>query len=115
MEISQVFYHLFKGRYISFGLQPAVGRKVFLLSLFDRQVGKALRQYLKTGLANPVHFLRKVYIQSLILQQPIEFIDGERNRCDPCINPMMYKGKAINPCQLDEYRLFGDILNVIRS
>ena len=114
MELSQVFYHLFKGRYISFSLQPAVGKKVFLLSVFDRQVRKAFRSFLQTVVTDPVHLFRKVYLQSLILQQPVEFIHGERNRCDPCINPMLYGEKAINPCQLDEYRLFGGVLNMVK-
>lgn len=115
MELSQVFYRLFYGRYISFSLQPAAGRKVFLLSLFDKQVGKAFARYLKTTLADPFNVFRKVYIQSLILQQPIEFIKGERNKCDPCVNPMLYRNMAINPCQLDEYRIFGDILNIVST
>jgi organic radical activating enzyme len=114
MELSQVFSHLFRGKYISFGLQPAVGKKVFLLSLFDRQVGKAFSKFLKVCISSPRYLLRKVYIQSLILQQPIEFIGGKRNNCDPCINPLMYRDKAINPCQLDEYRTFGGILNSIK-
>ena len=115
MELSQVFSHIFRGKYLSFGLQTAVGKKVFLLSLFDRQVRKAFSKYCKTCISNPQYFFRKIYIQSLILQQPIEFIDGKRNNCDPCINPMLHQDKLINPCQLDEYRTFGGILNTIAT
>ena len=115
MELSQVFYRLFYGRYISFSLQPAVGKKVFLLSLFDKQVRQALSRFLKSALTDPFALFRKTYIQSLILQQPIEFIRGERNKCDPCVNPMLYQNTAINPCQLDEYRIFGEILNIVSS
>lgn len=115
MELSQVFSHLFRGKYMSFGLQANVGKKVFLLSLFDRQVGKAFSKFLKTCFVNPGYLFKKVYIQSLILQQPIEFIDGQRNNCDPCINPLIHQSKLINPCQLDEYRTFGGILSTIKS
>lgn len=115
MELSQIFSHMFTGKYISFGLNPIVGKKVFLLSIFDKQVGKALSRYLKVCVSRPAHLFKKIYIQSLILQQPIEFINGKRNNCDPCINPLVYKDRAINPCQLDEFRTFGNILQTIRT
>jgi hypothetical protein len=34
-------------------------------------------------------------------------MDGFKNLCDGCINMMIYKGKLINSCRLDEFRLFG--------
>ncbi len=114
MELSQVFHRIFKGRYLSFNLKPAIGKKIFLLSVLDKHVGKAFIKYLKACLKDPRYLFRKVYIQSLILQQPVEFIDGERNSCEPCINPMMFQDQVINPCQLDEYRVFGGVLTSIK-
>lgn len=110
VELSQVFNHLFRGKYLSYMSNPVIGKKVFLLSIFDKQVRKASAQFFRNGIRNPLLLFSKVYIQSLILQQPIEFINGEKNVCDHCINPMLYKGKLINPCQLDEFRLYGGML-----
>jgi organic radical activating enzyme len=110
VEMSQVFNHLFRGKYLSYLANPKIGQKVFLLSMFDKQVRKACVQFFRYGIKNPLDLFRKVYIQSLILQQPIEFMNGEKNVCDHCINPMIYKGRLINPCQLDEFRLYGGML-----
>ena len=57
-------------------------------------------------LRNPFRLFEKIYIQSFLLQQPIEFVGCDKNICDSCINPMIYKEKIINPCQLDEYRKY---------
>jgi hypothetical protein len=34
-------------------------------------------------------------------------LDGQVNLCDSCLNMMVYRGKLINSCRLDEYRVFG--------
>jgi hypothetical protein len=39
-------------------------------------------------------------------------IKGENNLCDCCVNPMIYQDKLINPCQLDEYRMFGGLITL---
>jgi len=115
MELSQVFYHLLNGKYLSYADNPAIGKKIFFLSIFDRQVWLAFFNFLKVLLKNPPALFQKTYIQSLILQQPIEFVEGEKNACDHCINPMVYGNKLINPCQLDEYRLFGEPVAAIKQ
>ena len=115
MELSQVFYHLINGKYLSYADNPAIGKKIFFLSLFDRQVRLAFFNFFKIFLKDPSALFQKTYIQSLILQQPIEFVKGEKNACDHCINPMVFGNKLINPCQLDEYRLFGEPVVAIKQ
>lgn len=108
MELTQAFYHLFTGRYFSFLTDPVIGRKVFLLSVLDNQMRKTSGRYLKQILRRPGLLFEKVYLQSMILQQPIEFIGGEKNVCEHCVNPMIYNGLVINPCELDEHRVYGN-------
>ena len=84
------------------------------LKIIKKEIIDCHIKYLKICLKAPQYFLRKVYVQSLVLQQPAEFINGERNSCEPCINPMMFKNQIINPCQLDEYRVFGGVLTSIK-
>jgi len=108
MELTQAFCHMFRGRYFSFIPDPAIGKKVFLLSLFDKQMRKTFRKYLRHLLKSPLEVFRKVYLQSMIIQQPIEFIGDEKNVCEHCVNPMVFNGLVINPCELDEYRVYGD-------
>lgn len=105
-ELSQIFYHFFKGRYLSFLSNPMIGKKVFLLSIVDKHMRKALSGFMIALLRNPFRLFEKIYIQSFLLQQPIEFVGCDKNICDSCINPMIYKEKIINPCQLDEYRKY---------
>jgi uncharacterized Fe-S cluster-containing radical SAM superfamily protein len=115
MELSQVFYHISHGTYFSFAEDPTIGKKIFALALFDRQVRSAFLNFLGMLAKDPSALFRKIYLQSMILQQPIEFMNGEKNACDHCINPMVFGDKLINPCQLDEYRIFGEPVIAIKK
>ena len=108
VELVQAFYHFFKGRYCAFLRNPKAGKKVFLLSPFDKQIKRAFFNFVKASLRNPVRLFDKIYSQSIHLQQPNEIVEGKPNLCDGCANMMVYKGKLINSCRLDEYRMFGD-------
>jgi organic radical activating enzyme len=110
MELTQAFSHLFYGKYYSFASNPAIGKKVFLLSIFDKQMRKTFLRFLKLLLKKPQSLFYKIYLQSLIIQQPIDFMEGEKNTCDHCVNPMVFKDILINPCELDEFRVYGDLI-----
>jgi organic radical activating enzyme len=107
MELAQFSYHLIKGKYNASLKKPKIGKKLFFLSIFDVEVRKAFAHFLKTCVKNPVRILDKIYLQCINLQQPNESIGEEKNLCDGCVNLMAYKGKLINSCALDEYRMFG--------
>lgn len=107
IELVQVFYHLLKGRYCAFLKKPNAGIKIFFLSLFDRELKKSFTHFLKAFAKNPIRIFDKIYTQSIHLQQPNEIFEGNVNLCDGCANTMIYKGKLINSCRLDEYRLYG--------
>jgi MoaA/NifB/PqqE/SkfB family radical SAM enzyme len=115
IEIAQVFYHLLHGRYFAFLKSPKIGMKVFLLSPVDRQIRKSFGHFLRELLKNPARLLERVYVQSIHFQQPNEFLNGRPNLCDDCVNMMVYKGKLINSCQLDEYRTFGVPITVMET
>ena len=114
MEMAQMFYHFFNGRYFAFLENPRPGKKLFFMSLFDPEVKKIFGNYLKASLRNPIRLFDKIYSQSIHLQQPIEILDGMVNLCDDCVNMMVYEGRLINSCRLDEYRMFGGPINVIK-
>jgi len=115
MEMAQMFYHLFNGKYFAFLENPRPGKKLFFLSIFDNEVKKIFINYLKASLRNPLRLFDKVYSQSIHLQQPIEILDGMVNLCDDCVNMMVYNDRLINSCRLDEYRMFGGPINVIKQ
>jgi hypothetical protein len=115
IELVQVFYHLFKGRYLSFLRNPVVGKRLFALALLDRPLRRALTSFLQTSRHKPLDLFSRIYSQSVHLHQPNELLDGKINLCDSCLNMMVYKGRLINSCRLDEYRLFGGAIVPTRS
>ena len=114
-ELAQSFYHLIKGRYNASLKSPKIGKKVFLLSVLDREVRQAFGNFFKTCVKNPLRIFDKIYVQCINLQQPNETINGEKNLCDGCMNLMAYNGKMIHSCALDEYRMFGGPIQQVAS
>lgn len=115
IEFAQVFHHLFFGKYFTFMGRPDIGRKVFLVSCFDKNVRKASFNFLKICLRNPLRFFDRIYMQSIHIQQPNEILDGKINLCDDCVNMSIYDGHLINPCQMDEYRMYGGPIVVMEN
>ncbi len=115
LELVQSVYHLFKGRYCAFLHSQKTGRKVFALSLFDPVLRKALRKFLGSVGRNPIRFFESIYVQTLHLQQPYEILDGAVNLCEDCANKMVYEGRLISSCRLDEYRLLGGLLTPVHQ
>jgi hypothetical protein len=113
VEIVQNVYHLLKGRYCAFAENARVGKKLFLLSLIDRDVRRAFFRFARSVFQKPHSLTEKIYIQSISLQQPNEYLNGVPNLCDGCMNMMVYKGKLVHSCRLDEYRIFGGLLTPI--
>jgi hypothetical protein len=113
VEIYQLLYHLIKGKYDA--IIPDPGKWIFFLIFFDKRLRKAFYRYLKYILRNPVRLFYKTYVQALILQQPFEIINGQVNLCEGCINLMPYEGKLINSCRLDEYRILGGPITVLKQ
>jgi hypothetical protein len=106
LEIIQVVTHLAKGRYVSITKRTNVGRKIFLFAAVDPAVGKAFARFLRRLLVRPWHAFDRIYIQPIAIEQPIELIEGEPNVCDDCINMMIYRGRLIPSCRIEEYRAF---------
>jgi pyruvate-formate lyase-activating enzyme len=109
IEIHQLTNHLFRKKYDA--TVPDTGRIIFFLSIVDKALRKAFKNYVISILKSPLNLFKRVYIQSIVIQQPFEVIDGEVNLCDGCVNQMPYKGKMINSCRLEEYRLFSGPLS----
>lgn len=115
MELAQMFYHFFNGRYFAFLKNPNPGKLLFFASILDKEVRKAFKQYLKTSLKNPIRLFDRVFMQSIHLQQPSEIRDGKIDLCDDCVNMMVYNDHLVNACRLDEYRMFGGPIQVVKQ
>lgn len=107
VELIQNFYHLVKGRYFTFIRNQKIGKRAFVLSVLDKDMRQSSRNYLKACVKNPLRLFDSIYVQSVSLQQPNEYLLGGANLCDGCMNMMVHEGKLIHSCRLDEYRMFG--------
>jgi MoaA/NifB/PqqE/SkfB family radical SAM enzyme len=106
MEILQTFYHLFNNKYLAYAKpkDAAMGRSMLLLSPFDKKIKNTLRNYLK----NPFNIFRKLYYQSVMIIQPVDFLeDGRQNMCDGCPDITVWNGKLVWSCRMEEQLKFG--------
>lgn len=111
-EISQTGYHLANGTYFVYSKKP-IGKKIFFRARFDDSVRKALFKYLIYLMANPFRIFNSVNTLGIAIIQPFEILpDGKVNMCDDCPDMCVHEGKLVYSCRLDEYRIYGDLLNV---
>ncbi len=114
MEIAQAGHHLFTGRYLAYLSQSTIGRKVFLLSPWDRSLRQAWKRRLGQVPRRPQSLFDRIYLQSIgIIQAPDIQADGRADMCDSCPDITVYDGKFINSCRMDEYRLFGGFVSIL--
>ena len=106
-EVNEVLHHLRTGGYAAGPADSKVGKKIFALSLFDRELRKAFLRFAGAALKDPRRLFEPIFLQCINIQQPNEILDGEVNLCDGCLNQMVYGGELIPSCKLDEYRLYG--------
>lgn len=115
MELAQVGHHAWKGTYLAYLSQSHIGSKVFLLGLWDRRLRQAWRRRLGDVLRHPSRLLEPIHVQSIgIIQAPDLLPDGRADMCDSCPDMTIWDGKLINSCRMDEYRLFGGFVSVVK-
>ena len=106
MEIMQTFYHLFNNKYLAYAKpkDAGKGRSMLLLTPFDKRLKKTLFNYVK----NPLNIFRKLYYQSVMIIQPVDFLeDGRQNMCDGCPDITVWNGKLVWSCGMEEQLNFG--------
>jgi hypothetical protein len=116
MEIAQAGHHLFTGTYLAYLSQSRIGRKIFWLSPWDPHVREAWKKQVLHALRQPKRLFDGVYVQSIgIIQAPDILADGRADMCDSCPDITVYEGKFVNSCRMDEYRLFGGFVSVVKK
>ncbi|HSD63216.1 MAG TPA: radical SAM protein [Ignavibacteriaceae bacterium] len=106
IEIVQTFNHLFYNRYLAYATpkDAARGRLMLLLAFFDKQLRKTAARYLK----NPFNIFRKLYYQTIMIIQPVDFLkDGRQNMCDGCPDITVWNGELVWSCRMEEQMNFG--------
>jgi hypothetical protein len=111
MEIIQTFHHFRRGSYISIN-KIRFGKRLFILSLFDKSLRKAFAKFMKYVIVNPVRLFYSLNTITVLMVQPADILpDGSVDMCSPCPNLCVYDGKLVNSCRLDEYRFYGNLLS----
>jgi hypothetical protein len=106
MEIIQAGHHMLFDRYLAYS-EPKLtrkGRSMLLLGAFDKKLRQAAKNFLK----NPFNIFRKLHYQSLMIIQPVDFLeDGRQNMCDGCPDITVWKGKLVWSCRMEEQLKYG--------
>jgi hypothetical protein len=109
-ELMQSFHHLLFGTYLAY-TRPCLLNKaqvLFPLSLFS----KGLRKVFFRWLINPALWTKRLYLQNFTIIQPVDILeDGRIGMCDGCPDSMVYQGRLIWKCRLDELNKFGSFIH----
>ena len=112
LELAQNVYHFTHGTYLVYP-KKRIGKIVFIMSLVDPIVRKALWKFLKYCIVNPLRFFYPMKSLGIGMVQAPDFMaDGKIDMCDDCPDMCVFEGKLVNSCRLDEYRIFGDLLTM---
>ncbi|MBI4702646.1 MAG: radical SAM protein [Deltaproteobacteria bacterium] len=111
MEILQYVKHAFTGTWLAYS-RPEVlasGRMTLAgFALVDPQIRAAAWRFLRNGLRRPRELFQRVYMQSLLVIQPIDLLeDGRADMCDGCPDITVHKGKLFWSCRLEEIKHYG--------
>ncbi|VAX23373.1 hypothetical protein MNBD_IGNAVI01-372 [hydrothermal vent metagenome] len=122
LEMVMMTYHWKNDRYLSYASPKtlSLGRATLLnLWAINRSVRKALKKYLKYIGTNPLRGLKKVHLQSIMIIQPVDFMEnGDQSMCDGCPDITYWKDKngeekLVWSCRLEEPMQYGDFLKTV--
>jgi hypothetical protein len=122
MELVMEFYHYKKDRYLSYASPKTLrlGRAtLFNMWAINKSVRSSFKKYLGYLAANPFRIFKKVYLQSILIIQPVDFMDnGEQSMCDGCPDITVWKDKngkdqLVWSCRLEEPMEHGVFLRTV--
>jgi hypothetical protein len=122
LELVMTLYHYKNNKYLSYASPKvsSLGRlTLFNTWLFDKGIKKAFKNYLKFLAVNPIRIFKKVYMQSIMIIQPVDLMpNGDQSMCDGCPDITYWKDKdgtekLVWSCRLEEPMQYGDFLRMI--
>ena len=105
-----MLHHLFKGKYAyKFGKGRSYLNfiQIVLISIFLSDFRIIARNYLKEIMHNPINLFRSATVQLLCYIIPPGFVKDMRDECDGCPDAMLFEGRLVPSCGLEEYKLYG--------
>jgi hypothetical protein len=97
-------------------LKPGFYANAKLLLIFgaiDREMRKTFLSFLGALIKNPLHFFKKVSVQSILVLQPQDVLpSGKQDLCDGCPNKTIHNGRLVSMCRTEEFISFGDMITL---
>ncbi len=117
VELLMSAYHFKHDRYLSYASPRATSKgrlALWLMWPFDRKVRKTTGKYFGYMLRNPFRMFKKVYLQSFMFIQPVDFAEnGAHSMCDGCPDITVHNGRLVWSCRLEELNQFGSFLRSV--
>jgi hypothetical protein len=109
IELFQTIHHLFFGTYVFFKKQRhSIALPPMLFAGFFSPAMRAIVvRFLRLCLARPWMLFSSCVLQTIVVVDPPFFVNGRRDLCDGCPDAMLYNGKLVPSCMLEEIKLFG--------
>jgi len=110
VESFQMFHHLFTGKYAyKFGKGRSYLNflQIVLLAIFLRDFRVIAGNFLKEIIRNPLNLFKRSTVQLLCYIIPPGFVNGIRDECDGCPDAMLYEGRLVPSCGLEEFKRHG--------
>jgi MoaA/NifB/PqqE/SkfB family radical SAM enzyme len=116
MELSQTLHHFLNGSYLAYTTPKVLGRgkSMLLLSPLDKGLGRTATAYLHEVARGPAKLLKKLYMQSITIIQPADFmVNGALSMCDGCPDITVWDDKLVWSCRMEELVNFGDWVRAV--
>jgi hypothetical protein len=122
LELVMTLYHYRKNKYLSYASPRtlSLGRLTLFNTWFlDKGIRNAFARYLKYLAANPFRIFKKVYMQSIMIIQPVDLMNnGDQSMCDGCPDITYWKDKEGNEklvwsCRLEELMQYDNFLRMV--
>ena len=122
IEMVMEVYHYKNNRYLSYASPKtlSMGRTTMLsLWTINKSIRSMLKKYSSYLAVNPFRIFKKVYMQSIMIIQPVDFMpNGDQSMCDGCPDITVWKDKngkdqLVWSCRLEEPMQYGEFLHTI--
>jgi hypothetical protein len=115
VELSQVWNHLVKGRYLGY-VPPKVhasARSMLALGAVDPGLRRAAAAWARSLARNPFRVARPLHLQSVMIIQPVDVLpDGRQSMCDSCPDMTVHEGELVWSCRLEERLKYGELMRM---
>ncbi|WP_289053542.1 radical SAM protein [Carboxylicivirga marina] len=114
-EASQMLYHWKHGKYSYLnkdGKSYISFYELLLAALFIKSARRVLRKMILSIIKHPSLLFQKSIIQVLSMIIPPGYVKGERDLCDACPDAILFNGRLVPSCGLEEYIKYGRALRL---